>query len=128
METTKGTPIGRANNLGSAHHGVQHWLRQRAASGFNLFLGLWLVFSLLMLPDLGYETIRDWMAGPIPPIGFGLLVVTAAWETRLGLQVVIEDYLKGADKIAALSLLHLFSAVIIGSGLYAVVRLIAAGT
>ncbi|EQB19165.1 MAG: sdhD [Novosphingobium lindaniclasticum] len=125
MAANKGTPIGRAINLGSAHHGVQHWLRQRAASGFNLFLGLWLVFSLLMLPDLGYATLRDWMDGPIPPIALGLLAITAAWETRLGLQVVIEDYLKGADKVAALSLLHLFAAGVTASGLYLVVRLIA---
>ncbi|HKT85249.1 MAG TPA: succinate dehydrogenase, hydrophobic membrane anchor protein [Novosphingobium sp.] len=128
MAIDKGTPVGRAIGLGSSHHGVQHWLRQRVASLCNLFLGLWLVFSLILLPGLDFSTLHDWLTGPIPAIASGLLIVTGIWESRLGLQVVIEDYVhENGNKFAALAALNLAAVLGMAIGLYFTVRLIAAG-
>lgn len=109
--------------MGSAHRGVEHWLKQRAASMFNLALGSWLVASLLLLPDLGYETLRSWLSGPIPPIALALLIVTSVWESRLGLQVVVEDYLQdGGSRFAALAVLNLLALAAIAAALYFAIR------
>ena len=46
------TPLGKVRGLGSAGHGGQHWLEERFTSVSLVFLTLWLVISLLMLPVL----------------------------------------------------------------------------
>ncbi|QIK96701.1 hypothetical protein G7076_09880 [Sphingomonas sp. HDW15A] len=56
------TPLGKVRGLGSAHHGGEHWLRERLTSAALLFLGLWLVVSLLLLPDRGRDTLGEWLA------------------------------------------------------------------
>ena len=47
-----GTSIGRVRGLGSAHSGAHHWLLQRFTAVGNLLLSMWLVVSLILLPDL----------------------------------------------------------------------------
>ncbi len=87
-----GTNLGRVRGLGSAKHGAEHWIRQRTTAIANIMLMVWLVVSLLLLPDYGYETMRYWIgtaAGAIPLI---LLIISVFWHFRIGLQVVIEDY------------------------------------
>ena len=46
------TPLGKVRGLGSAHHGGHHWLEERFTSVALVLLSLWLIFSLLMLPEL----------------------------------------------------------------------------
>jgi succinate dehydrogenase / fumarate reductase membrane anchor subunit len=48
---------------GSAHEGAHHWRVQRLTALALLLLGPWFVISLLLLPDLGYDTLRAWPAG-----------------------------------------------------------------
>ena len=61
-----GTSIGRVRGLGSAKAGSHHWLVQRFTAIGNLVLVLWLVVSLLMLPNFDYATVREWIARPVP--------------------------------------------------------------
>ena len=46
---TSSTPLGQVRGTGSAHHGGEHWLRDRLTSAASLLLGLWLIVSLLLL-------------------------------------------------------------------------------
>ena len=74
-----GTSIGRVRGLGSAHNGSHHWLVQRFTAIGNLVLTVWFVASLLMLPNLGFETVREWIARPLPAAAMALLVITTFW-------------------------------------------------
>lgn len=110
-----GTPIGRARGLGSAHHGAHHWLLQRFTAIGNLVLMSWLVVSFALLPDFTHETVSGWLASPISALAMALLVISTFWHARLGLQVLIEDYVHDAAlKFASLALLNL--AVFAGAG------------
>ena len=71
------TPLGKVRGSGSAHHGGEHWLRERLTSAAQLLLGLWLVASLLLLPDLERRTIAEWLAAPSGAVPMLLFVVTA---------------------------------------------------
>ncbi|MFM5955313.1 MAG: succinate dehydrogenase, hydrophobic membrane anchor protein [Novosphingobium sp.] len=103
-----GTSIGRVRGLGSAHSGTRHWLLQRYTAIGNLALGLWLVFSLVTMPDFAFKTMILWASGPLNALLLALLVVSTFWHARLGLQVVIEDYVhEDANKFAAMALLNL---------------------
>ena len=119
-----GTSIGRVRALGSAHSGSHHWLVQRFTAIGNLVLGLWLLFSLVGLPDLAFRTVKTWAAQPLSATGLALFVLCVFWHARLGLQVLIEDYVhEQANKFAALALLYLATFAGAAFGLFAIVRL-----
>lgn len=115
--------LARVLGQGSAHEGAHHWRTQRLTSLALLALGPWLLVSMLCLPDLGFATLREWSAGLVNATLLALLVIAACWHSQLGLQVVIEDYVKGWLRMASLilnSFAHLLIAVL---GLLAIVRL-----
>lgn len=87
-----GTGIGRVRGLGSAKHGSQHWLRQRYTAAGNLILVLWLLISLLSLGSLDHGTVVAWLASPIVAVPMMLMVVSIFYHLKLGMQVMMEDY------------------------------------
>lgn len=119
-----GTSIGRVRGLGSAHNGTHHWLLQRFTAIGNLFLMAWLIASLIMLPSFSYDAVREWLASPVAATAMGLLIVSTFWHARLGLQVVVEDYVhEHANKFAAIAALNLLAFAGAGFGLFCVIRL-----
>ena len=119
-----GTEIGRVRGLGSAHSGAHHWLVQRFTAIGNLVLTIWLAVSLLVLPNLQYATVHEWIVRPLPATAMALLVISAFWHVRLGMQVLIEDYVHEAGtKFAAIAALNLVVFGAAGFGLFSIVRL-----
>jgi succinate dehydrogenase / fumarate reductase, membrane anchor subunit len=120
----KGTTIGHVRGLGSAHHGTHHWLLQRFTAAGNFITVLFLVFSILLLPDLSYATVRGWLSGPVPSLALALMIVSVFWHARLGLQVMIEDYVHSSgNKFAAILVLNLAVFAGAGFGLFSLVRI-----
>lgn len=114
-----GTSIGKVRGLGSAHHGAHHWLLQRFTAVGNLVLMMWLVASFVMLPAYDYATLAKWLSQPVSATAMILLVIGTFWHARLGLQVVIEDYIHNSGtKFGVITLLNL---AIIGGGAFAVI-------
>jgi succinate dehydrogenase / fumarate reductase membrane anchor subunit len=113
-----GTSIGRVRGLGSAHEGAHHWLVQRFTAIGNLVLMSWLLVSFLMLGDYSFGAVTKWLAQPIAAVPMILLVISLFWHARLGLQVLIEDYVhESGSKFAALAALNL---AVIGGGAFAI--------
>ena len=103
-----GTSIGRVRGLGAAHEGPHHWLIQRFTAVGNLVTVLFLIVSLVMLGSYGYDRVTDWIARPVPALMIALMIVSVFWHARLGLQVLVEDYVHTpGNKFAALMLLNL---------------------
>ena len=86
------SPIARVRGLGAGHSGVGHWSRQRLTAISNLLLVLWFVFSAIGLSGAGYAEVRAWLASPISASLMILLILSICYHARLGLQVVVEDY------------------------------------
>jgi len=119
-----GTSIGRVRGLGAAHSGAHHWLIIRYTAVGSLLLTVWFAVSLLALPNLDYVTVREWLVRPIPATAMGLFVLINIWHARLGLQVVIEDYVhEEANKVIAMVLLNLVTFAAAGFGLLCTIRL-----
>jgi succinate dehydrogenase / fumarate reductase membrane anchor subunit len=113
-----GTSIGRVRGLGAAHHGAHHWLVQRFTAIGNVVLMSWLLVSLVMLGDYGYASVIKWLSQPISATAMILLVISLFWHARLGLQVLIEDYIhEPGSKFALISALNLAT---IGGGAFAI--------
>jgi succinate dehydrogenase / fumarate reductase membrane anchor subunit len=123
-----GTSIGRVRGLGAAHSGAHHWLSLRYTALGSLLLTVWFAVSLLLLPNFSHDTVRDWLVRPVPATAMALFIVVNIWHARLGLQVVIEDYVhEHANKFAALTVLNLLAFAGAAFGLFCVIRLALGG-
>ncbi len=101
--------LSRVKGLGASRHAVGHWWLQRVTALALVPLSLWFLSSLitaLWSPDVLH--IAEWFASPLHTILMTLLVVAAFWHAKLGVQVVIEDYVHGPVKKYTLLLLNSF--------------------
>jgi succinate dehydrogenase / fumarate reductase, membrane anchor subunit len=84
--------------------------------------------SLVLLGDLSHETVTAYLAKPVPATAMALLIVSVFWHARLGLQVLIEDYIHTpGNKFAVIALLNLATLGGAAFGLFCVVRLALGG-
>lgn len=91
-----GTSIKRARGMGSAKAGVGHWWLQRVTAAANAVLFVWFFLSLLMLPSLDHASVVAWVGQPLVAIALVLLVLSTWWHFRVGVLVMIEDYVHSA--------------------------------
>ena len=119
-----GTNIGRVRGLGSAKHGGQHWINQRTSAVGNLLLTTWLVTSLLLMPNFDQATLAQWLAQPTVAVPMMLMLVSIYWHVRLGLQVLIEDYVHDDPlKFGAITLLNFYVVASLVFGIFTIAKL-----
>jgi succinate dehydrogenase / fumarate reductase, membrane anchor subunit len=124
-----GTSIGRVRGLGSSQHGAQHWLVQRYTAIGNLILIPWLLISLALLPGYDFATVRAWAAEPLSATLLALICINTFWHARLGVQVMMEDYVhEEGNKFAAVALLTIVPAAATVFGVICVLRIALAAT
>lgn len=82
----------RALGLGSAKSGVSHWWLQRVTAAGNIVLAVWFLASIILLPAYDRATVISWIASPLTAVPLLLLVLSVFWHVRLGMQVMVEDY------------------------------------
>jgi succinate dehydrogenase / fumarate reductase, membrane anchor subunit len=104
--------LSRARGLGSAKHGVGHWLSERLTSMALIPLTLWALWSGLVLARAGYEGAVAWLAGPVNAVLLVLLLAVGFLHMHAGLRVVVEDYFHTKLNKGALLLLNLFVCVL----------------
>ena len=102
------TPLGKVLGRGSAGEGVGHWWVQRVTAVALLPLTAWFGISLLSHTLQSYEAIRGWISQPWVAVLTLVLVLTLAWHSKLGVEVVIEDYVHGKGAKTALLLISTF--------------------
>ena len=118
------SPVGRVLGLGAAKEGASHWWAQRVTSVALLLLGLWFVASLLRMPNFGYEVTVAWIAAPVNAVLLLLLIATLVYHSRLGVQVVVEDYVHHHGlKIATMMLLTFAHVAVAALAIFAVLRI-----
>jgi succinate dehydrogenase / fumarate reductase, membrane anchor subunit len=117
-----GTPLGRVRGLGSAHEGVHHWWHQKLTAGTNLFLMSWLMISIARLPGYDHAAVVTWLSSAWVAVPMALLIVSVCYHFRLGLQVVIEDYMHDAGRVVSIVLLNVFVATVAVTALFAILK------
>lgn len=112
------TPLGRVRGLGTARDGAQHFWWQRLTALANVPLMVAFIAIAMSMAGADYEAARAMVAEPLVAIMLMLLVLSVTYHMRLGMQVIIEDYVHGElAKVLALALNVLLSiAIAVGSG------------
>lgn len=86
--------LGRAAGLGSAKEGVGHWRLERVTAVALVPLTVWLAASFILLPSSDYASFIAWLQSPFVALAMLLLLISLFTHLALGLQVVIEDYVR----------------------------------
>ena len=102
------TPLGRARGLGSAKHGVGHWVSERVAAIALIPLVVWVVYSAIRLATLDYYQAVEWLASPLNATLLALTLAISFVHMHAGVRVIIEDYVYGHLSKAAALLLNVF--------------------
>ncbi|HEY6632857.1 MAG TPA: succinate dehydrogenase, hydrophobic membrane anchor protein [Rhizobiaceae bacterium] len=110
------TPLGRVRGLGSAREGTGHFWRQRLTAVANIPLILFFIGFLVSINGADFETVRAALANPFVTLMFALMLFSALYHMRLGMQVIIEDYIHGEGMKLALLMLNTFFAIAVGAG------------
>ncbi len=123
------SPLARVRHLGAAKEGVSHWWGQRLTALLLVPLALWFVGSLWSLVVGGADraALVDWLSGPVAAVLMLLFLGATFYHLKLGLQVVIEDYVHGYCKWVLLVLNTLLCLVLGLAALYAVIVLAVGG-
>jgi len=118
------TNIGRVRGLGSAKHGGEHWLKQRLTAVGNVLLTTWFVLSLFMIPSFEHGALAQWLAQPQVAVPMILMIANIFSHARLGLQVLIEDYVHDEGlKFASMTLLNFYVIASAVFGIFVVAKL-----
>src|SRR5690606_30923691 len=99
------TPLKRARGLGSGKSGTGHWWWQRVTAVALVLLTAWLVGLLVSLVGADLAQARETIARPWNAVALAALVIAMFWHAKLGIQVVIEDYVHARGLEVALQML-----------------------
>lgn len=118
------TPLGRVLGLGSAKSGTEHWWVQRVTAVAGIPLVVFLIgFVLTHIGATRAEMLAS-LANPLVAILLALTMINLLWHMKLGLQVVIEDYIHTPrNKFATLLLNSFFTAALGVAALYAILKM-----
>jgi succinate dehydrogenase / fumarate reductase membrane anchor subunit len=118
------TPLSRVRGLGSAKTGTRDFWIQRLTAAANVPLALFLIVLLVALTGADYATVRSYLGNPLVAIPMLLFVLSGTWHMRIGMQVILEDYIHNkGPKVVSLALNDFFSAVVAIVGVYAVLKI-----
>jgi succinate dehydrogenase / fumarate reductase, membrane anchor subunit len=109
---------------GSAREGAGHWWHERLSALAALLLWIWFAVSMLRLPAYDHSTIAEWLSSPLAAVPMLLLVAATFWHLRLGLQVIVDDYVHDEGmKLFTTMLVHFAAILGAAFALFSVLKL-----
>lgn len=122
------TPLARVRHLGSAHGGTEHFWRQRLTGAANVPLVIATVVIIVAAAARPYADVVAILHSPFVAAVFILFFVSASIHMRIGMQVIVEDYVSGEGlKVLLLGASTLFSITVAAVAILAVVKLAVGG-
>jgi succinate dehydrogenase membrane anchor subunit len=118
------TPLGRVRNLGAAHSGTGDFWRQRMTGVAMVLLMIPAIVVIMMLYGRNQAFAAQTLGSPAVAIIMLLFIAASAWHMKIGMQVVIEDYVHNEKlKLAVIMLNNFFSIAVALASTYAIFKL-----
>jgi succinate dehydrogenase / fumarate reductase, membrane anchor subunit len=118
------TPLGRVRNLGASHSGTSDFWRQRLTAVAMVLLMVPVIVVLMMLLGRNQAGAAQILGSPLVAIILLLFIVASAWHMKIGMQVVIEDYVRNEKlKLAVIMANNFFSVAVALISIYAILKL-----
>jgi succinate dehydrogenase / fumarate reductase membrane anchor subunit len=117
----------RAEGMGSARDGVEHFWQMKVTSVALALLTPLFVFQFGRLLGQDHATVVAAFQSPYFSLVTVLMLAVGFYHLKIGLQVVIEDYIHGAGRIPALLANTFFCYAAAAAGIFAVARMAFAG-
>ena len=118
------TPLARVRGLGSARSGTEHFWRQRLTAVANIPLTIAFVLIVVSLLGRNHAAAQQILGSPLVAIVILLFIGSVTYHMRIGMQVVIEDYVHGEIAKLSLLMLNTFFTVVVGlAAAYAIFKL-----
>lgn len=118
------TPLGRVRSLGSSHSGTSDFWRQRITAVAMVLLMVPVIAIVMMLLGRNQAGAAQILGSPFVALGLLLFIIASVWHMKIGMQVVLEDYVHN-EKLKLVSIManNFFSAAVALASIYAIVKL-----
>ena len=122
--TSMRDPLATARGLGSAKDGVNHWWMQRVTAIALLLLSPWFIYFAVSLIGADQLSVRAAIAQPLNATLLVSFMIAMLWHARLGLQIVVEDYIHGWQEITLQLIIKFVYAIAAIAAIIAIGRIV----
>ena len=118
------TPIARVRGYGSARSGTTHFWHQRVTAVANVFLVTAFVVILVSLLGRSHAAVIQILGSPFVAIVMLLMVGSVIYHMKIGMQVIIEDYVHDETwKFAAIIANTFFAIAVAAACVYSLLKI-----
>lgn len=118
------TPLGRVRGLGTARSGTQHFWRQRLTAVANVPLTVAFILIVVGLLGRNHAAVVQILGSPLVAVIMLLFLLSVTMHMRIGMQVIIEDYVHDeGTKLVLLMANTFFSVAVALASAFAILML-----
>jgi succinate dehydrogenase / fumarate reductase membrane anchor subunit len=118
------TPLARVRGLGSARSGTGHFFLQRMTAISNLVLAIAFIVIILSVQGADHATMVATVSHPLVALLLLLFLASGLIHMRIGMQVIIEDYLHHELRKVLALMANTFFAIVVGAAsIFAILKL-----
>ncbi len=118
------TPLARVRGFGAAHSGTDHFWRQRLTAVAGIPLTIAVVVIIIMLLGRNQAAVAQILGSPLVAIIMLLFIGSITIHMKIGMQVVIEDYVHEDTIKLALVMANTFFCIAVGlASAYGILKL-----
>ena len=108
------TPLARVRGLGAARSGTGHFWRQRLTAVANVPLTIAFVLIVVALLGRNHAAVLQILGSPLVAVVMLLFIISICTHMRIGMQVIIEDYVHDEGTKLLLVMANTFFVVAVG--------------
>ena len=118
------TPLARVRSLGASHSGTSDFWRQRLTAVAMTVLIVPVIVVVLMLIGSNQAGAKQIFSSLPIAIIMLLFIVASAWHMKIGMQIVIEDYVHNEKiKLASVMANNFFCIAVALASIYAILKM-----